>query len=400
MFRLLSAPIARVTTILVSLAFLTASLVSSAVAQNSGNLPTLHRAPSEASTASTQAKPASVVHLLLSARDKKNKAIGDLKPDDFTITDDGQPQRIQQFRKADEQPLTLGLLVETTSGQRAALADERTASRSFLEQMVRAGLDKAFLIHFDREVELLQDLTDSQAKLEQAITGLNAPQFTQTSVGGSGSPSDDDDSGQQTGGGGNGGRMRRGGGAQLYDAIYLASNELLQKQSGRKEMVVFSDGVDRGSKESLQSALEAAHRANTIVYSIYEKSERENHGGEGNERSRGGWGIPGMGGPMGGPMGGGRRGRGRYPQPEENRVDGKKILEQISTETGGQMFEASKKLTVDQIYAQIEDQLRNQYAVAYTPSRTEDYGDFHKVQVTSKRKDVVVLAPAGYYAAP
>ena len=174
-------------------------LVTYALAQTDGQSPTLRRAPAETTTASTQTKSPTVVNLLLSVRDKKNKAVTDLTQNDFTITDDCQPQRIQQFRKAEEQPLTLGLLVETTSGQRTALANERTASRSFLERIIRADLDKAFLIHFDREVELLQDLTNSRAKLEQAIDGLSAPQFTRTSAGGqSGSRSDDDDSGHDT----------------------------------------------------------------------------------------------------------------------------------------------------------------------------------------------------------
>jgi VWFA-related protein len=368
-------------------------------AQSDDKVPTLHRAPVDTNTPGTQSRAASSVKLLLTVHDKKNKAVGDLTQNDFTIADDGQPQRIQQFTRAAEQPLTLGLLVDTSPGQRAALVDERTASRSFLDQIVRADLDKAFVIHFDREVELLQDLTASHEKLEQAVDGLNSPQFSRTSSSQT-SPSDDDDSGQQTGGRGTGRRTHGFGGAQLYDAIYLACNELMQKQSGRKVVVVLSDGVDRGSKESLESALEAAHRANTIIYSILEKSERQNQGGEGGERSRGSWGIPGMGGPIGGPGMGRRGGRGRNPEPQENRPDGKKILEQISTETGGQMFEASKKLTVEQIYSQIEDQLRNQYAVAYTPTRSQDAGDFHKLQVTTTKKDVVVLVPAGYYSTP
>ena len=102
-----------------------------------------------------------------------------------------------------------------------------------------------------------------------------------------------------------------------------------------------------------------------------------------------------MGGPMGGPGMGRNGGRG---QQQENRFDGKKILEQISSETGGQMFEASKKLTVAQIYSLIEDQLHNQYAIAYTPGRESETVDLHKLQVTAKEKDVVVLAPAAYYS--
>jgi len=369
------------------------ALVFLASAQNDSKLPTLHRAPTDTNTNVSQPKSASVVHVFLTVHDKKNKALADLAEEDLTIADDGQPQHIQQFSKAAGQPLRLGLLVDTSPGQHSMLTDERTATRSFVDQMVRADLDKAFVIHFDHEVELLQDATASHAKLEQAIDGLNTAQFVRTSGGQSGNPSDDDDS--QTAGRGSGRRLHNFGGAQLYDAIYLASNELMQKQSGRKVVVVLSSGVDRGSKESLPSAVEAAQRANTIVYAIFVQSERENQSREHGGRTRGGWGgIPGMGGPMGGPGVGRHGGRG---QQQENRLDGKKILEQISSETGGQMFEASKKLTVAQIYSLIEDQLHNQYAIAYTPGHESETADLHKLQVTAKKKDVVVLAPAAYY---
>lgn len=169
----------------------------------------------------------------------------------------------------------------------------------------------------------------------------------------------------------------------------------MKKQTGRKAMVVVSDGVDRGSKESLVSALESAQRANTIVYSILIKSAEAN--GEGGGHRRGGFGVPGMGGPgMGGPMG--RRG-GRYPQPQENRPDGKKILEQISTPTGGRMFEVSKKLPLDQIYSQIEQEIRSQYAMGFSPTRTDEAAiGYHKIQVTAKKKDVIVQAREGYYS--
>ena len=318
----------------------------------------------------------------------------DLTEEDLTITDDGQAQRIQQFSKASGQPLTLGLLVDTNPGQRSVLGDERTASRSFVDQILRAGLDKGFVIHFDHEVELLQDLTASHAKLEQSIDGLNITQFVRASGGNSGNPADDDDS-QTSRRGSRRWRLRSFGGAQLYDAIYLASNELMVAQRGRKVVIVLSGGVDRGSKESLPSAIEAAQRANTTVYAIFVKNERENRSGEQGGRTRGGWGIPGMGGPTGGPGMGRHGGRG---QPQTDLPDGKRILEQISNETGGQMLEASKKLTIDQIYSLIEDQLHNQYAVDYTRGREAETAGLHKLQVTAKKKDVIVFAPAAYYS--
>ena len=173
-------------------------------------------------------------------------------------------------------------------------------------------------------------------------------------------------------------------------AVYLASDEMMQKQPGRKAVIVLSDGVDMGSKESLEAAIESAQRANTIVYSIlFEDDEAYGNGGG---FGRTGISIPGMGGPgMGrGGMGGGRGGR----FPEEH-ADGKKVLERISRETGGRLFQVSKKEPVNQIYSQIQEELRNQYSLGYTPNPAEP--GYHKIQVAATKKDLIVQARDGYY---
>jgi VWFA-related protein len=340
--------------------------------------PTLKTQP--ATTLSVQVK---VVNVLATVRDKHGKIVNTLTKDDFTLTEDGHPQSIHYFTRESDLPLTLGLLVDTSMSQRRVLDQERSASHGFLNQMVRADKDKAFIIHFDREVELLQDLTDSREKLEAALGSLATPQLNRTS---GGAPQD------QGGGEGRGqGRHHTGGGTLLYDAIYLASDELMKKQQGRKALIVLSDGVDRGSKESLETAIATAQKADTAVYSILYKDD----GGYGEHR--GGFG---MGGPMGGGMG--RHGGGGYPRyPQESRPDGKKILDHISKETGGRFFEVSKKQSVDQIYAQIEEELRNQYSLGYTPDRggTAEAG-YHKIQLSAKGKDLAVQTRDGYYAGP
>jgi VWFA-related protein len=180
----------------------------------------------------------------------------------------------------------------------------------------------------------------------------------------------------------------------LYDSIFLASNELMQKQSGRKAVVALSDGVDRGSKESIDQVIESAQRANTVVYSIFFR-DQEGHDSEGGWPSRGG-----MGGPWGGGGPWGRRGGGYppNPQPQQERPDGKRVLERISKETGGRMFEVSKKETVDQIYQQIQDELRNQYNLGYTPDATGGAAGYHKIHLATKQKDLTVQARDGYYS--
>ena len=316
------------------------------------------------------------VSVLATVRDKHGKIIPDLNKDDFQLDEDGRPQTINYFAHESDLPLRLGLLVDTSLSQRKVIDQERSASYTFLDQLLRQDKDLAFVIHFDHEVELLQDFTPSKPKLQEALQKLATPAPDYNGGGGGGGGN---------GGYGGGGRQGGGhmhGGTQLYDAIFLASDELMSKQQGRKALIVLSDGVDRGSKETMGEAIATAQRADTIIYSIYFSDEDEDYG------RPGGFGMGGRG------MGGGRGGR--YPRQEE-RPDGKKVLEQISKDTGGQLFKASKKETVDKIYAEIEEDLRNQYSLAYTPDKGNTYG-YHKIQLTvPKQKDLVILVRDGYY---
>jgi VWFA-related protein len=330
-----------------------------------------------------------VVNVLATVRDKKGAIVRDLTQDDFELKEDDRPQTIRYFSHETDLPLTLGLLVDTSLSQRRVLAEERDASAAFLDQVLRVDKDQAFVIHFDREVELLEDLTSSRQKLQAALGLLQTPQRSHEGGG------DSTDPGQGQGGGGGGrGRGGFGGGTTLYDAIYLASNEITAKQGGRKALIVLSDGVDRGSKKTLASAIEAAERADTLVYSILFADERgSGGGGYGGHRGMGG-GMGGMGG-MGGGMG---RHGGGYPRPQESRPDGKRILERLSKDTGGHFFEASKKHPLDETFNQIQEELRNQYSLGYTPNPPNAGSGYHKITLTTKKKDVIVQARDGYYS--
>ncbi len=372
-------------------------LVNITMAQSAGD-PSLKKSSTGAEPATadqpvtTMSVQVKVVSVFATARDKHGKIVNDLDKNDFTLSEDGRSQNLRYFTRETDLPLTLGLLVDTSMSQRRVLGEERSASQSFLTQMLREDKDKAFVIHFDRDVELLQDLTSSHEKLQAALESLDTPQLTRASARNGGGNSDPNSSP----GSGRGGGHHRGGGTTLYDSVYLASNELMEKQQGRKAVVVLSDGVDMGSKESLDEAIESAQRANTVVYSILFKDD-EAYGNGGGGYGRTGISIPGMGGPgMGrGGMGGPGRGGRRYP---EEHADGKKVLERMSKETGGRMFEVSKKESVDQIYAQIQEELRNQYSLGYTPDRGgASESGYHKIQVAAKKKDVVVQAREGYY---
>jgi VWFA-related protein len=350
--------------------------------------PTQASAPAQPST-TTIAVDVKVVSLPVTVRDKHGKIVRDLAKDDFTLQEDGRAQNIKYFSLDTNLPLTLGLLVDTSRSQTTVLDAERSASRNFFDQMLTQEKDKAFLIHFDYEVELLQDLTSSRQKLQEALDLLKTPSDRDRSN----DPNNSSDSGS-----------RRGGGTQLYDAVFLASNELMKKQQGRKALVILSDGVDRGSKTYLDGAIEAAQRADTVVYSIYFAEPRRNEGqqpGRGMGRGGGG-GWPGGGGGWpgggGGYPGGGGGGRGGQRPSEGPRTDGKKILERISKETGGRFFEASKKEPVDQIYASIVEELRTQYTMGFTPDKDSAPTGYHHLTLAVKKKDMTVQTREGYYA--
>lgn len=356
--------------------------------QPSSNEPQLHHVP--AAPVAPVGKISSAVKLVtvyVVVRDKHGKIVPNLTKDDFALEEDGRPQTISHFIVQTDVPLTLGLLVDTSFSQRAEIVPERDASFKFLDHLLTVK-DAAFVIHFDRQVELLQDLTASRPKLQAALQLLDTPQLSDNNGG--------------NGGGNNGGQGTHGagGGTHLYDAIWLASGDIMKKQQGRKAIFVLSDGVDRGSKESLADAIEAAQRADTSVYTIYFEGEEPQNGGYQRHRRWGGMGGPGgwPGGGGGWPGGGGGGGGNQYPR--EPRVDGKKILLQISEQTGGVMFEVSKSLPLDKIYDVAAQGLRNQYSIGYTPNPPDTDAGYHTIQLTAKKKDLLVQSRRGYYSGP
>ena len=398
--------------------------------------------PAPATAANTISVQANLVVVPAVVYDKKG-LVKDLTKESFALSVDGKPQTIRYFDRDTDVPLTVGLLVDVSRSQESVLDEEEKASQSFLESMLAPAsgtrpADKAFVMQFARTAELLQDVTDSRPQLQAGLKeiGTQAPGTTDDDTtqasgggnnnggngGGNGNPNGNGGgnngpygngpygrgggnpgNGNPNGNGGNNGNYNRnsGGGTVLYDALFLASNEVVGKQTGRRALIVLTDGVDRHSKESLTEAIEAAQRANTVVYAIYYKGQERNNFNNGYPGRRGGYGggYPGYGGgyPGGGyPGSGGRPGSdGTYAQP-----DGKKILQRICGETGGQMFEVKGKGSVDKIYQQIGDELRAQYRLGFTPSQEAAGAGYHKIQLTltdaaAKKEDVQTRD--GYY---
>jgi VWFA-related protein len=314
-----------------------------------------------------------VVNLFATVRDRKGQIVRDLNKEDFQLDEDDRPQNIQYFTRETNLPLTIGILVDTSGSTRRVLPDERNASYRFLQQVLREDKDLAFLIHFDFDVELLQDLTSSRQKLEKALDLLETGQGRLANRGQNG--------GGYPGGGGGGyprgrggypGGRRGGGGTCMYDSVLLASDDLMKKQTGRKALILLTDGMDNGSKVTLSTAVESAQRADTLVYSILFEDPEGNFMPMGRQR---GW--------------GGGRGMGG-----EN---GRKVLEQISRETGGRFFEVTKQQPIYKVFAAIEEDLRNQYSLGYAPDRPEHAGSYRHIHLTTKQKGLVVQTREGYY---
>ena len=360
-------------------------------------LPARAQQPTAPPTFSVNVK---VVNVPTIVRDKKGKVVTGLTKDDFALEENGHPQAIKYFAQENDTPLTLGLLVDTSGSQRRVLDPERTASHIFLEDMLRPLKDSAFILHFDSEAELLQDITESRSKLEAALDNLEeTPRDQQDPNGGANGGGGNGGSGGNGGGGGRGGWPggggggRRGGGGGhhhafgagtvLYDAVYLSADEVLKNKQGRKAIILLTDGVDNGSMLSLDKAIEAAQRADIVVYAaLYADPDayadpRGWNGGRGRSH---------------GPMPGGRGPTVGNNEPE----NGKKVLTRLCNETGGRMFEVKHNQTIEQVYAQISDELRHQYNLGYSSNQPDGDG-FRNIHVTARNKELTVQARDGYY---
>ena len=284
-----------------------------------------------------------VVNILCSVRDKKNGLIGNLAKDDFTLFEDGKQQPIKYFTRETDLPLTIGLLIDISGSQARLIEDERRAAYQFFSQVLRKK-DMAFVISFGPEAELLQDFTNSPRLLEEALNGLHV----ESGVGGLG-PGPVPTSGQPRG-------------TVLYDAVYLAASDRLQKEVGRKAMVLITDGMDQGSRLKKEAAIEAAQKADSIVYSVYYVDPSAYYGF--------GFGVS------------------------------DSALKQMSEETGGRLLRVDRKNRLSDIFYQIQEEMRSQYSIGFTSSNEKKDGSFRRIELRARDKNLKVQARKGYYAMP
>ncbi len=318
-----------------------------------------------AQTLPTYKVDVNVVNVLATVRDRKGNIVNHLSKDDFILEEDGRRQEIQYFSRQTELPLTIGLLIDTSMSQQNLIAKEQSASFQFLDQVLRPDRDRAFVIKFDVEAELLQDLTNSRSLLQKALNSLATPSMRRLPGRRRYAPNSLVQvwpGGQRGPGRGGPGNMAAIG-TVLNDSVFLASDELLKEQEGRKAIILISDGVDNGSRISEKEAVESAQRSDALIYCIRFFDENA-YGGFG------GWG--GMG------------------------SRGDDALKSLSKETGGRMFEVKKKTTLENIFETIQEELRSQYSLGYTPPDRSGAG-FRRISLRTKDGKFKTTARAGYY---
>lgn len=283
-------------------------------------------------TFSTEVK---VVNMLATVRTKGGQLITDLAKDDFSLTEDKRPQEIRYFSRETDLPLTVGLLIDTSLSQGKVLDAERRASFQFVDQVLREGKDQVFVTQFDMAVMLRQKPTSRRQDLEQSLPYVDTPSNSEL-------------------------QLQRGGGTLLFDAVVQASRDVMSKLGNRKALIIMSDGGDNGSDQTLASAIEAAQRADTLIYSIL-FADPAYYGGFGAD-------------------------------------EGKTWMERLAKETGGSYFEVSKKQSIGQIFGMIEQELRSQYNLGFVSDRPVRISEFRTLHLTAKRKDLIVEARERYWA--
>ena len=283
-----------------------------------------------------------VVNLYFNVKDKHGALIPGLKKEDFQVVEEGAPQKIKYFNTESEQPLTLGILIDCSGSQQRVLPMTQDIGAQFVKEVLRQK-DEAFVISFDIQVELLQDFTNDASRLQRALhktrVNVGGGSYGVPGIGQGPVPIHDPK------------------GTLLYDAVYLAADEKLKQEVGRKALIILTDGEDQGSRTRIREAIEAAQKSDAIVYVIFEADRYATFGG------------------------------------------GKGEMKKIAEDTGGRVIDVGdneKKLK--EAFDQISNELRSQYYIGYTPSNQKRDGSYRRVEVKPTNKDLKIQARKGYYA--
>lgn len=304
-----------------------------------------------------------VVNLFAVAHDATGRLRSDLTKDNFALRVDGKLQTIAYFSQQTNLPLTLGVLVDTSASMLRVLDEERTAASKFLKQILREDTDQAFLVGFDRNVRLLQGLTSSRRKLQSGLGVLDSQTWFERQMA-------ERRSGNDT---------RRGASTALYDAVVHSSKSYLRIPAGRKAIVLLSDGVDDGSTNSLKDAVTAALQSNTAIYCIH-IFNRASYSADSSGKSSGAM----------------------INSPEDKRHQreifyGKGVLLYLAQQTGGEFFEAAEEQNLQAVFARIEQELRSQYSLGFSPSAQQATQGFHSVTLHVTSPGFTVQTRKSYF---
>ncbi len=331
-----------------AIALLAMSLAGIASASPQAQSPSSQAGKEQEDSSQTFKVQVNVVNLFFNVKDKHGALVPSLAKNDFQVFEDGKPQTVKYFAAESNQPLTLGILIDSSVSQTNVLPAEKDVGSEFLREVLREK-DLAFVIGFDVNVDLLQDLTNSPRLLR---TGLESARINGGGVGG----------GPPGLGGGPFPTSNNPKGTLLYDAVYLAANEKLASEVGRKAMILLTDGEDQGSQMKIKDAIEAAQKADSICYVIL-------------IADRGFYWNAGMG------------------------YGGAGAMKKLATETGGRVIEVgNKRDKLKEAFDQIASELRSQYNIGYTPTNNKQDGTFRKVEIKTTDKEYKVQARTGYYA--
>jgi len=264
-----------------------------------------------------------VVNVLCTVRDNggKGKYIEDLRKEDFEVYEDDVRQNIQYFNHGmgeEADPLSIALLIDTSGSVKSKLTFEQKAAVEFLKSTLRKEKDLAAVLQFHEEVQLLQDFTYDPELLRSAIL-----------------------------------ETRAGGGTKLYDAVYVASEDLLKNEVGRRVMVVLSDGDDTLSELDKKDAIKAAQEHDAVIFGLGIRSADTNYG----------------------------------------------ALKSFAQETGGLFVDSEIDLDrLREAFAKINGEIKNQYSIVdVSPNKARD-GAFRELKIKLKKRGLKVKHRKGYYA--
>ena len=332
------------TTLLVTLPFATAQQsVPQSTAQSQQPAPS-QKSDDRQEPTETLKVNVNVVQLFFNVKDKHGALIPKLTKDDFEIKEDGTPQTVKYFTAETNLPLTLGMMIDASGSQRNVIDMEKEVGAAFLKQIL-TDKDEAFVISFDITVDLLQDFTRDTHRLQAALNKAKV----NVDVSSNGVP----------GMGGGPVPQHNSPGTLLYDAVYLSAHDMLAKEVGRKAMILLTDGQDEGSRLKIQDAIEAAQKADSIVYVLL-CADRGFYGGFG--------------------------------------YSGEGDMRKLTEQTGGRVINVGNKFDkLREAFDQIAAELRSQYNIGYTPTNLKQDGSYRKLEIKNKQ-NYKIQARAGYYA--